>query len=156
MYLHKYAVKAEDGVNNFMTSALNLEHSFTSTLYSLKPPRETGERIMPNSLYVFVSAMAGSIVTRRSNILLRATVPFAAGLGAANYLLPLTTHNVGQLVWTYEQRVPVIAENHERIQERVTRFWETSRAHSAMGVQMLTDKTKEARESAEEWVRKGR
>ncbi|KAK7546753.1 apolipo protein O-domain-containing protein [Phyllosticta citricarpa] len=156
LFLHGYAAAAEDKVNSGLTEALRLENSFTSTIASLAPPKESGERVMPGALYVLVSAMAGSIVTRNRNILLRASVPVAVGVAASYALLPLTTRNVGNLIWTYEERYPALAENHIRIKERVTRFVETGKAHSKMSVAMLEEKIGNARETVEDWVKKGK
>lgn len=100
--------------------------------------------------------MAGSIVTRNRNILLRASVPAAIGLTTAYAVLPLTMRNVGDLAWSYESRYPVLADTHLRAKERVERFVETGKAHSSMGIGMLQDKVGETRERLEEWVRKGR
>lgn len=154
--LYQQSVRAEDGVNNALTETLRLEHSFTSTIRSLAPPKESGERVFPGALYVLVASMAGSIVTRNRNILLRASVPAAIGIGAAYAVLPLTMKNVGDLAWTYEEKYPVLADTHLRTKERVTRFWETGKAHSAMGVGMLQDKVAETRSNMEDWVKKGR
>ncbi|KAK8156662.1 apolipo protein O-domain-containing protein [Phyllosticta citrichinensis] len=156
LFLHGYAAVAEDKVNSGLTEALRLENSFTQTVASLAPPKESGERVMPGGLYVLVSAMAGSIVTRNRNILLRASVPVAVGVAASYALLPLTTRNVGNLIWTYEERYPALAENHLRIKDRVTRFVETGKAHSKMSVAMLEEKIGSARETVEEWVKKGK
>ncbi|KAL8949015.1 MAG: hypothetical protein Q9222_004838, partial [Ikaeria aurantiellina] len=82
-----------------MSHLLSQERSFTSTIASLAPPLESNERIMPGALYVLVASMSGSILTRNRNILLRATVPFAVGVGAAWMVLPITTRNVADLVW---------------------------------------------------------
>jgi len=100
--------------------------------------------------------MAGSIVTRNRNILLRATVPAAIGLGAAYAVLPLTMQNVGNLAWTYEERFPAVAEAHLRTRERIHHIWETGKAHSGMGVMMVQDKIGETREKLEDWVKKGK
>ena len=154
--LYQQAVRAEDGINNALTETLRLEHSFTSTIRSLAPPKESGERVFPGVLYVLVASMAGSIITRNRNILLRATVPAAIGVAAANAVLPITSRNVGDLVWKYEERYPVLADAHLRTKERVTQFFETGKAHSAMGVGMIQNKVAETRSSMEDWVRKGR
>ncbi|KAF2444178.1 hypothetical protein P171DRAFT_463890 [Karstenula rhodostoma CBS 690.94] len=154
--MYQQAVRAEDGVNNALTETLRLEHSFTSTIRSLAPPRESAERVFPGVLYVLVASMAGSIITRNRNILLRATVPAAIGLGAAYAVLPLTMKNVGDLAWKYEERYPVLADAHLRTKERVTSLWETGKAHSAMSVGMIQDKVAETRSNMEDWVKKGR
>jgi organizing structure protein 2 len=149
-------VRAEDGVNNALTETLRLEHSFTSTIRSLAPPRESGERVFPGVLYVLVASMAGSIISRNRNILLRATVPAAIGLGAAYAVLPITMKNVGDLAWKYEERYPVLADAHLRTKDRVTQVWETGKAHTAMSVGMLQDKVSGTRSNMEDWVKKGR
>jgi organizing structure protein 2 len=106
MAIYQQAVKGEKAVDNALTQTLRLEHSFTSTVRSLAPPRESGEKIFPGALYVLVASMAGSIVTRNRNILLRASVPLAVGITAANVVLPITSRNVGDLIWTYEEKYP--------------------------------------------------
>jgi MICOS complex subunit MIC26 len=103
-----------------------------------------------------VSAMGTSVLTRNRNILLRATLPLAVGLGAANYVLPETSRNVGQLVWRWEQKWPVVAETHAKTQERVSRFVTTGIEHSRMSGQMVAQKVTDVREGLEAWVRKGR
>lgn len=100
--------------------------------------------------------MAGSILTRNRNILLRASVPVAVGIGAAQYVLPITSQNVGNLIWKYEERYPALAENHLKIKERVTRFLQTGVEHTKMTMGMLEHKVDETRESVEDWVKKGR
>ena len=154
--LYRQAVKAEDSVNSALTQALQLEHSFTSTIRSLAPPKESNEKLLPGTLYVLVASMAGSIVTRNRNILLRATVPAAIGIGAAYAVLPLTMKNVGNLVWTYEERFPVVADTHLQAKARLQHIWETGKAHGAMSVGMVQDKIGETREKLEDWVKKGK
>lgn len=154
--LYHQATKAEDTLNAALTKTLKLEHSFTSTIRSLAPPKESNEQLLPGSLYVLVSAMAGSIVTRNRNILLRASVPVAIGLGTAYAVLPLTMRNVGNLVWTYEERFPALADTHLRTMARVEHFLQTGKAHSQMTVGMVQDKVAEVREQIEGWVKKGK
>jgi len=110
---------------------------------------------MPGLLYVLVSAMGSSILVRNRNILLRASVPVAVGIGAGWYFIPITMRNVGDLVWKYEEKFPVVADTHLRVKERVTRFVETGVAHSKMGVGIVEEKVGEAREGVEKWVSKG-
>lgn len=139
-----------------MNRFLNLEKDFTSTVASLAPPKESGERLLPGGIYVLVAAMAGSIVTRNRNILLRATVPVGAGIGAGYAVLPITTRNVGNLIWTYEEKYPAIRDNHIRVREGVGHFIDTGKAHSQMGLAMAEEKVQGVREAVEEWVRKGK
>ncbi|KAF2257555.1 hypothetical protein CC78DRAFT_601182 [Lojkania enalia] len=156
MALYRQSTKAEETANNALTETLRLEHSLTSTIRSLAPPKESNEKVLPGALYVLVASMAGSIVTRNRNILLRATIPAAIGVGTAYAVLPLTMQNVGNLAWTYEQRFPAVAEAHLATKVRTQKFLETGKAHSAMMVGMVEDKFAEAREKLEDWVKNGK
>ena len=111
---------------------------------------------MPGALYVLVSAMAGSIVTRNRNILLRASVPVAVGIGAGWVVLPYTMANVAELVWGFEKRVPVVAENHLRVRGAVEEGWKQATVHGELAGRWSEEMVREAREAVEGWVRKGR
>lgn len=156
MFLHSHVAAAENKVNDFMDSALDLEHSFTSTIASLAPPRASGEKLMPGTLYVLVAAMTGSIVSRNRNILLRATVPLAVGIGAGWVVLPITMRNVSDLLWKYEQRFPAIADGHLRTRAGIEKAWHMARVHTQQAVNIVDDKVSGARQTAEDWVKKGK
>jgi len=154
--LYKGAVAAEDAVNSAMDSAFDLEQSFTTTLANLAPSRESGEKLMPGAIYVLVAAMAGSIVTRNRNILLRASVPLAMGIGAGWTVLPVTSRNVADLAWKYEQRVPAIAETHLQIKDGLRKGVSFAKVHKDLGVRMVDEKVTDARETVEGWVKQGK
>ncbi|GAB7363357.1 hypothetical protein MBLNU230_g3637t1 [Neophaeotheca triangularis] len=154
--LHSYAAAAEDDVNTGMDKVMNLEHSFTSTVASLAPPKESNEKLLPGGIYVLVAAMAGSILSRNRNLGLRFLTPIATGVTTAHYVVPRTTENVGNLVWKYEEKYPVVRDNHLRATEGVRHFLETGKAHSQMGLAVAEEKVKGVRETLEDWVKKGR
>ena len=154
--LYKAATAAEDKVNETMDRAFHLEQSFTQTIASLAPPRESGEKIMPGAIYVLVAAMAGSIVTRRSNILLRATVPVAFGVGAGWTVLPVTMRNISDLSWKYEQRFPAVADAHIKTREGIQRGISFAKVHTEVGARYVDDKVTDAREAVEGWVKQGK
>lgn len=104
MFLYANGKATEDRVNQLMSAFLTQEQNFTSTVAALAPPPQTGERLLPGILYVLVASMAGSIISRNRNILLRATTPAAVGVGTAYVVLPHTMKNVGDLVWSFEKR----------------------------------------------------
>ena len=111
---------------------------------------------MPGSLYVLVAAMTGSIVSRNRNILLRASVPFAVGIGAGWVVLPVTMRNVSDLLWKYEQRFPAIADGHIRTREGIEKAWRMARIHTQQAVTIVDDKVSSGREAIEGWVKKGK
>ncbi|KAK5990336.1 MICOS subunit MIC26 [Cladobotryum mycophilum] len=156
LFLYDVAVAAEDKVNQTMDSAFNLEQSFTSTVASLAPSRESGEKLMPGAIYVLVAAMAGSIVTRNRTVLLRATVPFALGIGAGWTVLPITMRNVSDLAWKYEQKFPAVAESHIQIREGIKKGIHFAKVHKNVSVQYVDDKVTDAREIIEGWVKQGK
>ncbi|PFH58336.1 hypothetical protein XA68_13869 [Ophiocordyceps unilateralis] len=154
--LHRYAVATEDKVNATMDSAFHLEQSFTDTVASLAPPRGSGERLLPGAIYVLVAAMAGTIITRNRNIILRASVPLALGIGAGWAVLPLTMRNVSDLSWRYEQRFPTVADAHVRLREGIQKGLHLAKTHSEQGVRYIDDKVTDAREAVEGWVKQGK
>ncbi|TEA22818.1 MICOS subunit MIC26 [Colletotrichum sidae] len=154
--LYQYAVGAEDAVNRTMDRAFNLEQSFTSTIASLAPARESGEKLMPGAIYVLVAAMAGSIITRNRNVVLRAAAPVALGITAGWTVLPITMGNVSNLTWKYEQRFPVIAQGHLKIRESIENSWRQAKLHSQIGVRYVDEKVTDARGTVEDWVKKGK
>ena len=156
LFIHAHTAAAEDRVNAFMSAVFHQERTFTQTIASLAPPPETHEHVMPGALYILVAAMTGSIVSRNRNILLRATVPFAVGLGAAWIVLPVTMRNVGDLVWTYEEKVPVISVNHMRIRGAVEEGWKQAKIREEATKKWFDERVGESREAVEGWVRKGR
>lgn len=154
--LYEYAVAAENKVNSTMDSAFNLEQSFTSTIASLAPSRESGEQLMPGAIYVLVAAMAGSIITRNRGIVLRASLPLAFGIGAGWTVIPVTMRNISDLTWKYEERFPVIAQSHIRLRESILRGISFAKVHSDLGVRYVDEKVTDAREVVESWVHKGK
>ena len=139
-----------------MSTLLTHERSFTQTISSLAPPPETRERVMPGAIYVLVAAMAGSIVSRNRNILLRTTVPFALGLGAAWVVLPVTMRNVSDLVWTYEEKAPLISMNHMRIRGAMEEGWRQGKIRTEATRKWTEETVRGGREAVEGWVKKGR
>ncbi|KAH8814934.1 apolipo protein O-domain-containing protein [Xylogone sp. PMI_703] len=156
LFLHGHVAAAETKVNEIMDSALDLESSFTSTIASLAPSPQSGEKLMPGAVYVLVAAMAGSIVTRNRNIILRAAAPLAVGVGAGWAILPVTMRNVSDLLWKYEEKFPVIASSHIRTRESIEQAWATAKAHSQHTVHIIDAKIGEGREAVESWVKKGK
>ncbi|KOS19339.1 Mitochondrial organizing structure protein 2 [Escovopsis weberi] len=154
--LYGAAVAAEDRVNRAMDCAFDMEQSFTRTVASLAPSRESGEKLMPGAIYVLVAGMAGSIVTRNRSAVLRVAVPLALGLGASWTVLPVTMRNVSELTWKYEQRFPAVAESHVRVREGIRRGIHFAKVHRDVGVQYVDDKVTDAREAIEGWVKQGK
>ncbi|KAE8147324.1 apolipo protein O-domain-containing protein [Aspergillus avenaceus] len=155
LFLYENSLAAENCFNDFLSRALHIENAFTNTVASLAPSPESGEQLTPGGVYVVVSAMAGSIVSRNRGILLRTASPLAFGTAAAWTLLPVTMRNISDLVWEYEKKVPAVAEQHLYLRERAEHIWSTGIAHSGMARAMMEEKIGETRKKLEELVSKG-
>ncbi|KAI1482699.1 apolipo protein O-domain-containing protein [Daldinia eschscholtzii] len=156
LFLYRYAVATEDAVNGAIDSAFHLEQSFTETIASLAPPRESGEKLMPGLVYVLVASMAGSIITRNRNIVLRASLPLAFGVGAGWLLLPVTMTNVSDLLWRYERRFPAVADAHLKTRQSIQDAWRFARVHVDVGKNYVDQKVSDTRDIVESWVKKGK
>lgn len=156
LWLYHRVSTAEEKLNAGLSRLFETEASITSTLASLAPPPESGERLMPGVVYVLVSSMAGSIIARNKNVLVRVAAPVGFGLGAAYVLLPVTMGNVGRLVWEYEKRFPKVAETHLKVREKYETAVRMARVHARLAVEEVENKVREARESVEGWVKKGK
>jgi organizing structure protein 2 len=156
LFIHAHVATAEDKVNGMMDSALHLEQSFTSTIASLAPSPQSGEKLMPGTLYVLVAAMTGSIVSRNRNIFLRGSVPLAIGIGAGWVVLPVTMRNISELLWKYEQRFPAIADGHIRTREGIEKAWHMAVVHGQGALNIVDEKITSGREVVEDWVKKGK
>ena len=155
LFIHAHTKIAEDRTNALMSSLLKQEQSFTSTIASLAPPPQTGERLMPGTLYVLVASMSGSIISRNRNILLRATTPAALGLGAAYLVLPYTMRNVGDLLWTFEEKSEWLVANHLRIRGAVIEGLKQARIRGEKTKQWSEEVIHDGREIVEAWGSKG-
>lgn len=156
LFIYKHVAAAENKINSAMDSILDLENSFTSTVASLAPPRQSGEKLMPGSIYVLVAAMTGSIITRNRNILLRGSVPLAVGIAAGWVVLPVTMRNVSDLMWKYEQKFPAVADGHLRARTGIERAIYMTRLHTQQAARIVDEKVGEGREAVEGWVSKGK
>ena len=156
LWLHGRAVAAEDYLDRGLTRAFALERSLTDTVSSVAPARESGERLMPGAIYVLVAAMAGSVVSRNRHILLRTSAPVLLGVVAAKTFIPVTTKNVGDLVWEWEKKVPAVADAHTSIAHGIDKGVYLTKTHVDLGKTWMEDKINGARDSIEGWVKKGR
>jgi organizing structure protein 2 len=156
LFIYAHSLAAENAFNDTLSRVLHVESRFTNTIASLAPPLESGERLLPGAVYVLVSAMAGSIISRNRGILLRTATPVAIGTVAAYALLPITMRNVGDLVWEYERRVPALAENHVRVRTIAEESWRRAVAHKGFARDWLEAKVGDGREVLEDWLKRGK
>jgi len=78
------------------------------------------------------------------------------GIGAGWVVLPITMRNVSDLLWKYEQKFPAVADGHLRTRAGIEKAWHMARVHTQQAVNIVDDKVTGARQTAEDWVKKGK
>jgi MICOS complex subunit MIC26 len=154
--LYEISLSAESAFNGGLSYAFKKETQLADTIASLAPAPSTGEQILPGAIYVLVATLAGSIVTRNRGILLRATFPLGVGIAAGWALIPVTMRNVGDLMWDYEKRVPVVADTHLQLRAFGEDAWRRMREGGTVVAQKADGAAVQAREAVEGWVEKGK
>jgi MICOS complex subunit MIC26 len=154
--LYDLSLSTEKTFNNALTYTFRKETQIADTIANLAPGPETGEQLLPGAIYVLVSTLAGSIVTRNRNILLRATFPLGVGVVAGWTLIPVTMRNVGDLMWEYEKRVPVVADSHLQVRAFGEDAWRRLRESGRVVADKVDSSTGEGRKMIEGWVEKGK
>lgn len=156
LFLYRQSLTAENTVNDFLTWAFKKETNFANTVASLAPKPETGEQLLPGAIYVLVATLAGSIVSRNRNILVRATFPLAVGITAGWLLIPVTMENTSNLIWEYEKRVPAVSETHLQISGFVKDTWRQARGLAKEATHWADETANETRKRVEDLVSKGK
>ncbi|KAG2205118.1 hypothetical protein INT47_002212 [Mucor saturninus] len=103
-------------VNGWVQKVQQLESDVTSNIQSTI---DKDEEIFPNLLYVGVAALAGTIIARNRNVVLRFLTSSTLAVGASYYLLPKTTHNVAVQLERIEKKYPQLVSVHESVNETV-------------------------------------
>ncbi|CUS07999.1 unnamed protein product [Tuber aestivum] len=155
LFLHAHTVFLQKHIDLAFSSYLSYEHSITTTISSLAPPKSSEEKVVPGVLYVAVSTMAGSIIARNRMFPIRALTPVLIGIGAGRYFLPETTRNVGNLVWEWEKMVPRVAERHLLVQHGIEEAVRASGKAVRDGRKVVDENVSRGRSIVEGWVKKG-
>ena len=67
-------------------------------------------------------------------------------------VLPITMRNVGDLAWTYEEKVPALADAHLRTRRSLEDAWRFSKVHAQLGAKKVEEGVNGARQEVEKWV----
>lgn len=107
---------------------------YTDRVKSIHDPTEP---LTPSSLYIAISTLTGSILTRSRSLPLRFLAPPTFFFVSLSYFLPRTSANLNAYLGSLEDRyVPQVAHVHE-----------TGKAHSMMGWEMLKERVGEGNET---------
>ncbi|ORY93409.1 apolipo protein O-domain-containing protein [Syncephalastrum racemosum] len=119
-YAQKYAnERVEEGkthVNSLRDQWQKFEQDVKNTVQQTV---DKDEDILPNGLYVGVAALAGTIIARNRNIIIRFATSTALAVGTSYYLLPKTTHNVTVQYEKFESQYPQLQAAHKSINDSV-------------------------------------
>ncbi|KAI8098588.1 apolipo protein O-domain-containing protein [Halteromyces radiatus] len=119
-YAQKYANDALDEgkahVDTFHNHVQSIENDIRGTINEIIAKDED---ILPNAMYIGVAALAGTIIARNRNIVLRFLTSTALATGASFYLLPKTTHNLGVQLEKLERKYPELGKVHTSINEAI-------------------------------------
>ncbi|KAG8731676.1 hypothetical protein FRC11_002973 [Ceratobasidium sp. 423] len=103
--------ESKDGIQGVIARWIRVERRVESRIKSLISPEEP---LTPGILYVGVAALSGSVFARGRSLPTRILLPPTLFLGALNYFLPKTTHNVNAYVYGLERaHAPALADTHD-------------------------------------------
>ncbi|CAO3615317.1 unnamed protein product [Cunninghamella echinulata] len=119
-YAQKYANDALDEgkthVNTLHSHIQSVENDIRGTVNEIIAE---DEEILPNVVYIGVAALAGTIIARNRNILLRFLTSTTLAVGASYYLLPKTSKNLCVQLEKLEHKYPELGKAHASVNETV-------------------------------------
>lgn len=82
------------------------------------------EPLTPGAIYVLISGLTGSVLTRTRSLPIRFLAPPLFALAAAPYFLPKTSHNIRSYLSRVEDaHMPELAASHDRLNAQVASTW---------------------------------
>lgn len=128
------------------------ERSAVESVASLKAEHED---LLPESIYVLIAFLSGSIAARRRNILIRGITPCLFGGAAFAYFLPRTWGNVRQQVWRLEkEQLPTLAKTHAETQASLENLSKQSGEAYKSSKKQVSETLHSVREQIRQWIGK--
>ncbi|RLV96324.1 MICOS subunit MIC26 [Spathaspora sp. JA1] len=114
--VREFTESCTDGVQLWLNTSYSkynaTERKVTDTVSGL---HNKSEDLLPNSIYVVIAFLTGTIAARPRGIVARVTFPVIFGVGAFKYFLPRTFDNSLQFLWQVEQnKIPALAKQQEK------------------------------------------
>ncbi|CAJ0753376.1 23001_t:CDS:10, partial [Entrophospora sp. SA101] len=110
----KSSKELEKKINNITDKWIEKEKHAEKLLKEVISP---DEKLMPNVLYIAVAGLAGTIVARNSNILVRIISPLLFTVSSSYYFLPKTSRNIASKLQEYEKVEDSAIDEEEDIYE---------------------------------------
>ncbi|OLL25400.1 hypothetical protein NEOLI_001224 [Neolecta irregularis DAH-3] len=135
------------GIDNLVDRWISLEGKIEKTANEVKPMN--GEKVMPGGMYVVISGMAGSILSRNRLFPVRLAMPILTSIGAAIYFLPQTSRNIGALLLKIERKIPKLEKVHNQIHNQLLEAVEYAERTKEQGQRTIEESVYRSRKFVE-------
>lgn len=113
------------------------EQHFSSTISNL---HDKNEDLLPAGIYITIASLTGSILTRRSNIAFRATIPLLLGTLAFKLTLPNTFNNSSSFLYKIEsENLPQLTNKQNQLIKELQQLQSKSIKNLDNGVVSIDD-----------------
>lgn len=114
--LYSVYSSAVDYVNHGYTKYNKTERQITDTVSEL---HDKNEDLFPNSAYILIGGLTGTVFARQRSILAKITFPLVLGMASFKYFLPQTFTSTLNFVWKWEKtRLPELANQQQLLVQR--------------------------------------
>jgi organizing structure protein 2 len=111
--LNSWINTTQNTIDSWAEAFHTKEQHFTSTIANL---HHRDEDLLTSGIYVLVAGLSGTILTRRSNFLLKGVVPLVFGTLAFKYVLPRTFSNTADFAHDIETvKAPGLAKKQDEL-----------------------------------------
>ncbi|CAI2184347.1 751_t:CDS:2 [Funneliformis geosporum] len=114
IHVTKTACDLERQFHGVINKWITIEQNTEKTIKEIIAPNE---RLMPEALYVTVAGLAGTIIARNRNILLRIATPLVFTIASSYYFLPQTSQNISKKFQENQHKYPQLLKVHRSISD---------------------------------------
>lgn len=144
MMISKYnSVRAT--INTKYSQMNETEKSITKTVGNL---HNKSEDLLPNSIYIIVAGLSGTIAAQRRGIIAKLIFPLVTGSIAFKYFLPNTFKNTTGFLWDLEKKnLPQLADSQDRLIQEADTFITKTEETAVKSKAYIEDKSKSLKKS---------
>lgn len=144
------SAKVEKKSSELFSRYIEGERGVAQTVAGLRSPNED---VLPNTIYILIGGLTGSIFARRSNVFVRGVAPLVFGAGAFAYFMPETFANTRAFAWREEkQHLPHLAEAHAAADQQVTELKKSAIEAANKGESRLRAGINKGRKVFKDWT----
>ena len=132
-------------VNSGYTKLNQSEQAIASTVSKL---HNKSEDLLPNSLYIAIATLSGTIIGRQRSIIGKVLYPLVLGTVSFRYFLPQTFKNTTGFIWDLEQKnLPQLAQSQQLALQKADELATQVEQSSESSKQYLQKTTSDLRKS---------